>query len=324
MAIEKIWVLAEYAEGSPTPTTLELLTQARSMASTVEAVTWGAGTADVAPTLGEYGAATVYDVGDLGGALPGVPVAAAIAELVKSGNRPDVIFVPTSYDGRDVAGRLSARLDTPVITNVVDVKVEGDEVLSQHAVFGGTQIASARFTTERPWIFVVRAKSFAAEPGGSGAATVQAIGVPGDLGASNAAKVLERHVEESSGPKLDEAEIVVSGGRGLGSAEKYAMVEELAKLLKGAAGASRAIVDAGWVPYSHQVGQTGKTVKPTLYIACGISGATQHLVGMKGAKNIIAINKDQDAPIFSVADLGIVGDVHQVVPKLIEALKARS
>jgi len=323
MSIDKIWVLAEVADGSPTSTTLELLTEARSIGSTVAAVTWGGGAASVAESLGDFGASTVYDTGDLSDGLPGAPVAAAIAGLIASGDRPDVILIPASYDGRDIAGRLSAKIDSPVITNVVGLTVEGDEVHSQHGLFGGAQVATARFTGERPWIFVVRAKSFTAESSGGAAAQVVPAPVP-DLGSSNTAKVLARHVEERTGPKLDEAEVVVSGGRGLGSAEHYAMVEELAKLLHGAAGASRAIVDAGWVPYSHQVGQTGKTVKPTLYIACGISGATQHLVGMKGSKNIVAINKDRDAPIFSVADLGIVGDVHKVVPKLIEALKGRA
>jgi electron transfer flavoprotein alpha subunit len=321
MAIEKVWVLAEAGDSGPTPVTLELLTEARSVASTVEAVAWGSDTASLAAALGEYGATTVYDVGDLGGALPGVPVSAAMAELIKGGNTPDAILIPATYDGRDIAGRLSAKLDKPVLTNVTGL-VAGDTLSSQHPLFGGALIATAKFTGEGPGIFVIRAKSFAAESGGGAAATVAPAAVP-ETGATNAAKIVERHVEERSGPKLDEATVVVSGGRGLGEAGNYALIEELAKLLHGAAGASRAIVDAGWVPYSHQVGQTGKTVKPTVYVACGISGATQHLVGMKGSKNIIAINKDQEAPIFSVADLGIVGDVHKVLPALIEALKAK-
>jgi electron transfer flavoprotein alpha subunit len=323
MAIDKVWVLAEAAEGAPTPVTLELLTEARSLGGTVEAVAWGPDVEKLAGALGEYGATTVHDVGDLGGALAGVPVAAAIAALIEGGNTPDAILIPASYDGRDVAGRLSAKLDKPVLTNVTGLVAEGDGLASQHPVFGGSHIVTARFTGGGPGIFVIRAKSFAAEPSGGAAATVQAAPVP-DVGSTNTAKVEQSHVEERSGPKLDEAAVVVSGGRGLGEASNYALIEELAKLLHGAAGASRAIVDAGWVPYSHQVGQTGKTVKPTVYVACGISGATQHLVGMKGSKNIIAINKDQEAPIFSVADLGIVGDVHKVLPALIEALKAKS
>lgn len=321
MALSNIWIVAEPSNGSFTTTSLELLSHARSFGATLSAVTWG-GDAALAALAGDYGATALYDVGDLGGALPGVPVASAIAALVGSQGAPDAILIPTSYDGRDIAGRLSARLDRPVLTNVTGLSDDAG-LVTEHPVFGGTQTVKARFSGDGPGIYVIRAKSFAAEASGGAAASVVAA-PPGDVGSTGSATITAAHVEERVGPKLEEAAVVVSGGRGLGEADKYALIEETAKLLKGAAGASRAIVDAGWVPYSHQVGQTGKTVKPTVYIACGISGATQHMVGMKGSKNIVAINKDPDAPIFQIADFGIVGDVHKVLPALIAALKARA
>jgi len=323
MTLNSIWVYAEASDGTVASTTLELLTKARELASSVGAVYVGTDADAVAGTLGAYGATTVLAVGDLAGALPGAPVAAALAAVIEGGNAPDAIFFATSYGGRDIAGRLSAKLDRPVLTNCVDVSEDGGQLVVTEPVFGGSTNVLTKFTGAGPQLVLLRPKSFAAEEsGGSGAAGVEAITVP-DIGSSAGAKVTNRHVEERSGPKLEDASIVVSGGRGLGESENYGMVEDLAKLLLAAPGASRAIVDAGWVPYSYQVGQTGKVVKPTVYIAAGISGATQHLVGMKGSKNIIAINKDAEAPIFGVADLGIVGDVHKVLPALIEALQAR-
>jgi electron transfer flavoprotein alpha subunit len=319
MALNRIWVYAEIDEGKVAPITLEMLTKARELGGTVEAVCGGTVDGDAATTLGDHGATKVYATGDLDGALPAVPVASALAKLVEGGDAPDLLMLGTTYEGRDVAARLSVLLDRPVITNNVDVEVDGDAVVCTEPVFGGTKLVKTKFTAGAPQIALFRPKSFPAESSGGAAAEVVTIEVP-DKGQ---AKLVNRHVEESTGPKLDEADIVVAGGRGLGESEKFAMVEELASLLKAAPGASRAIVDAGWVPYSYQVGQTGKVVKPTVYIAAGISGATQHLVGMKGSKNIIAINKDPEAPIFQVSDLGIVGDVHKVMPKLIEALKSR-
>ena len=322
MAVSNVWVLAEANEsGGPTTTSLELLTKARELGGELHAVAWGDSAPAMAEPLGAHGATRVLHVADVGDGLPGPAVAAAMAERIAAG-APDVILMPQSYDGRDIAARLSARLDRPVLTNVFEL-APGDTPVACHAVFGGAKIVRARFTGETPQLFLVRPKSFAPEPSGGGAAEVEQLSVP-DLGTTGAAKVAERHVEERSGPKLDEAAVVVSGGRGLGEAGKFELIEELAKLLKGAPGASRAIVDAGWVPYAYQVGQTGKTVKPTVYFAAGISGATQHMVGMKGAKNIIAVNKDDQAPILSIADLGIVGDVNKVLPALIEALKSRS
>jgi electron transfer flavoprotein alpha subunit len=265
----------------------------------------------------------LYDVGDLGSSLPGPRVAAAIAAQIASGNAPDAIFFPTTYDGRDIAGRLSVRLDRPVLANIVGLADKDGRLVTEHGVFGGAKVVTAHFTGDGPGLFLIRAKTFAAESTGGAPAEVVAISGD-DPGAKDGAAIVARHVEERSGPKLDDAPVVVSGGRGLGQKENYTLIEELARLLNGAPGASRAIVDAGWIPYAHQVGQTGKTVKPNLYVAVGISGATQHMVGMKNSSNIVAINKDPNAPIFLIADLGIVGDALSVVPKLIEALKARN
>jgi electron transfer flavoprotein alpha subunit len=322
MAIATIWVYAELVDGKPTSGTLELLTKAHALGASSVAAFVGADAGDSAAALGAHGAQTVYATGDLGGKLPGVAVSAAMKALIDAGSAPDLILFPMTYGARDVAARLTVKLDRTVTTNNVDVAVDGDAVTVTTAIFGGNTLVTTTYTGSAPYLAAFRPKSFAAEESGGGAADVVAAPVP-DLGATGAATVKAVHVEESSGPKLDEANIVVSGGRGLGEAGKYEMIEQLAKLLKAAPGASRGIVDAGWVAYSYQVGQTGKVVKPTLYIAAGISGATQHMVGMKGSKNIIAINKDKEAPIFSIADLGIVGDVHKVLPKLIEALKSR-
>jgi electron transfer flavoprotein alpha subunit len=322
MALPKVWVYAEGEDGKATSATLELLTKAREVGDTVEAVYSGADADAIAPQLGEYGATKVHAV-DHGSSLSGV-VGGALLEKLVADEQPDLILFAQTYDGRDAMGRLSAKLDRPVLTNGNAVDVDGDAVTVSTAVFGGNTIVTASFDGEKPYLAGIRPKSFAAEPGGGDAAEIVKVdGV--DAGRAAEAQVLDHHVEEQEGPKLEDADVVVSGGRGLGSAEAYEpLVEELSKLLKGASGASRAIVDAGWVPYSKQVGQTGKTVKPKVYIAIGISGATQHMVGMKGSDNIIAINKDSEAPIFSVADLGIVGDASKVVPKLIEALKAKT
>ncbi|MEO6469961.1 MAG: electron transfer flavoprotein subunit alpha/FixB family protein [Acidimicrobiia bacterium] len=316
----KIWVYAESEGDAPTTATLELVTKAREL-GTVEAIFVGDNAAAVAPALGAHGVAKVFAV-DAGGSLAGVMGAAAMAGLVEA-EAPDLILFAQSYDGRDALARLSVKLDRTVLTNGVGLTVEGDSITVRSAIFGGNTLVDTKFEGAKPALAAIRPKSFVAEAGGEAAAEVVNVDTP-DAGRAAEAKVLETHVEEREGPKLEEATIVVSGGRGIGAAENYEpLVEELAKLIGGASGASRAIVDAGWVPYSKQVGQTGKTVKPKVYLALGISGATQHMVGMKGSDNIIAINKDGEAPIFSVADLGIVGDVHKVVPKLIEALKAR-
>jgi electron transfer flavoprotein alpha subunit len=214
-------------------------------------------------------------------------------------------------------------LDRPVLANVVGLEPSDEGLSSLHAVFGGETLVRARFTGSGPGIFLVRPKTFAAAVlEGAGEAELMELSTE-DAAGTNRARVVARSTPQSDAIALDDATVVVSGGRGLGSAVNYALIEELASLLHAAPAASRAIVDAGWVPYSHQVGQTGKVVKPDLYIAVGISGALQHRVGMKDSKRIVAINTDPDAPIFSIADLGIVGDATKVLPRLIAAIRSR-
>ncbi|MGH8950317.1 MAG: electron transfer flavoprotein subunit alpha/FixB family protein [Acidimicrobiia bacterium] len=312
-----VWVLVEQDGDQPTTLGMELLAKARQLGDAT-AVLLGPGSEAVFSTLGEHGAKSVIHV-DTGDRLPSGPVAAALADRAGS-DKPDLILMGQAYNDRDIAGRLAARLGVGVLSNTSDVRLNGGGVETEHEILGGTQIATAS-ASQGPYIVLARPKSFVAEAVGGDAPPVEKLELP-EVGSSEA-KILESHVEEREGPQLGEATIVVSGGRGLGSPEAYEMVENLGKQLRAATGATRAIVDAGWVPYAKQVGQTGKTVKPDVYIACGISGAMQHLVGMKDSKTIVAINKDPDAPIFSIADLGVVGDVHKVLPKLIEALENR-
>ena len=313
------WVFAETVDGELNPGALELTTKARSLGD-VSVFLVGSGSDDAVAALGEHGASAVHHL-DTGDALPSSAAAAAFADLLSSEGGAVVLFGPGPTD-RDVAGRHSAKTRLPVLANALDVEVDGG-VRAISEILGGTLSITTASSVDGPALVTTRPKAFAAEPAGGAAPSVSTVAVP-DTGRSGSATVSERHVEESEGPDLEAASVVIAGGRGLGSGDKFAMMDELAGLLGGAVGGTRAVVDAGWVPYSYQIGQTGKTVKPSVYIACGVSGAMQHVVGMKGSSTIIAINKDPDAPIFGVADLGVVGDVHAVVPQLVEAIRARA
>lgn len=314
-----IWVYAEVTpDGGVDTAALELLTKAREIGDEVAAVALGPGATDAAEKLGEYGATTVYASDDDDYAdFVAQPAAQALYELAQE-HEPDLILFATNYDSRDIAGRLSAKTGSTLMSNVTGLHSVDK---AQTAIFGGATLVDVELEGE-PKLVLVRPKSFVAEPSG-GEAEVVDVDVDIDDELKKARRV-ERHEEEASGPRLEEAPVVVSGGRGLGEADNFKLLDELAGLLGNAAvGATRAVVDSGWVPYAYQIGQTGKTVKPGVYIAVGISGATQHIVGMKGAKRIIAINKDEEAPIFQIADLGVVGDALKILPQLIDEVKSR-
>jgi electron transfer flavoprotein alpha subunit len=316
--VATVWVYAEVTSDGPNATALELLTKARDLGD-VAAVALGPGATAAAPALGEHGAATVFASDDpmYADAL-GQPAAHALHLLIER-DRPDLVLFSTSYDARDVAGRLQAKLGSTLMSNATDV-TGIDKAQTQ--IFGGSRVVDVALEGPRPRLVLVRPKSFPAEPiGGTAEVRSVEVAIPDEL---TTARRIERHEEAASGPRLEDAKVVIAGGRGLQDASNFSLLDELAEAIGDTAvGASRAVVDAGWVPYSYQVGQTGKTVKPEVYIAVGISGATQHVVGMKGAKRVVAINRDADAPIFRMADLGVVGDALTVVPQVIQEIRSR-
>jgi electron transfer flavoprotein alpha subunit len=315
----KVWVYAELNQGSLAPTALELMALARDLGD-VEAVALGGGAKAAAVTLGKHGAKVVHVNEDATfDDFIAEPAADALASLHKA-QAPDLILFAFTPDSREVAGRLAARLEVGLISNAGQVLATGGTFVAKVPYLGGAKLASMK-ANKKPAIVLVRPKSFEASEVG-GEAEVKELAVSIDAG-SKRAHITERVVEASEKVKLEDAKIVISGGRGLGGPDNFPLLEELASALGGAVGASRAVVDAGWVPYSMQVGQTGKSVRPRVYIAVGISGAMQHTVGMKASKVIIAINKDAEAPIMKMADLGVVGDALKIVPALTAAVKAK-
>jgi electron transfer flavoprotein alpha subunit len=315
-----IWVLVELENGQPARSSLEVLGKAAQLGR-AEAIVLGTNASAVASTLGEYGASKVYAHDDaVYDSYLTLPAVDSLSDLLKQ-HQPALLLLATTYDLRDIAARLNVRHNMGLITDATDLQFEGD-TLQVTVPWAGENVVTAAFPKQGTGIVLTRPKAFGLERFEGKTAEVETLS-PTLNAESQKMKILDRVVVQSEGPALEDAIVIVSGGRGLGKAENFRLVEELATALGGAAGATRAIVDAGWLPYSYQIGQTGKTVKPTLYIACGISGAIQHTSGMKGSKFIVAINKDENAPIFSITDFGVVGDALIILPQLTEEVKKR-
>ncbi len=316
--MSEILVLVEHVDGEVKKVTLELLTLARSLGAP-SAVWAGPGYSEAAKgRLAEYGAEKIY-VADSSEIVDYVvaPKAELLAQLV-SEKSPAGVLVAATAEGKEIAGRLAIKTDSGVITDAVGV---GEGFVAEQSIFGGGVNVQSRVTKGTPIVAV--------RPNSTGPVAAPGAGVEEKVdvtlsGAARAAKVVDRVKQEKGArPELTEAAIVVSGGRGVGSGENFSLIEKLADSLGAAVGASRAATDAGWYPHQFQVGQTGKTVSPQLYIAAGISGAIQHRAGMQTSKTIVVINKDAEAPIFEIADFGVVGDLFQVVPQLTEEVEKR-
>ncbi len=314
----EVLVLVEHADGEPKKVTAELLTAARRLGEP-SAVVLGAGAAAVADKLGALGAEKVYvgEGSDLDDFLV-APKAEVLAQLIATAS-PAAVLVASTAEGKEVAARVAVKTGSGIITDAVDIAAGA---IATQNIYGGAIVVQSKVTAGTP-IVTLRPNSVAPEAAAGAGAVEQLTVAVSD--AAKGARVTERVVEKKGGrPDLTEASVVVSGGRGLGGPENFALVEKLADGLHAAVGASRAATDAGWYPHQNQVGQTGKTVSPQLYVAVGISGAIQHRAGMQTSKTIVAINKDPEAPIFELADFGVVGDLFQVVPQLTDEVAKRA
>ena len=313
-------VFLEHHEGELQKDSLGVLGKAAQLGGDVSALIAGSGVGSLAAQAGKYGATKVYIADDpaLEAPLPQPRVDVA-ADLVRRHGFDTVLFGATVLTA-DVAAGLAARLDAGLNWDLVDLAEDNGKLVGKRPALDDTVYVDVGWRSE-PRLALIRTGTFEPVESGGQAEVEQVTVELEDF--STQAKMVEQAHEESEGPSIEDAEVIVAGGRGLGGPENFALVEELAKALGGAVAATRAVVDAGWYPYSTQVGQTGKTVAPRLYIAVGVSGAIQHKVGMQGSNVIVAINKDPNAPIFEYADLGVVGDLHEIVPKLTELVRQR-
>jgi electron transfer flavoprotein alpha subunit len=318
--MSEVLVVVEHSGGAVKKVTLEMLTLARTLGEPAAVVFGAPGTAEaLQEKLGEYGAAKIYvaESEDVTGHLV-APKATILASLVRSA-APAAVLLGSTQEGKEIAGRLAVKLDNGLLTDVVDLGPDGT---ATQVVFAGATVVKSQVTRGIPLV-TVRPNSLTPAPA---PATPALSTVDAQLSDVDRLAAVTQRVAEQKGsrPELTEASVVVSGGRGVGSADNFKLVEELADLLGGAVGASRAATDSGFYPHQFQVGQTGKTVSPQLYIALGISGAIQHRAGMQTSKTIVAVNKDPEAPIFELADFGVVGDLFKVVPQAAEEIRKRA
>jgi electron transfer flavoprotein alpha subunit len=316
----KVLVFLEHHGDELQKGSLGVLAKATSLGD-VDAVIAGEGAKTLAAGAGKYGAAKVWACEDAEVAQPlPQPRVDVIAKVVADCGY-DTVFFANSVLAADVASGLAARLDAGLNWDLADVELQGDDLVGKRPALQDSVYADVGWTST-PRLALFRAGSFDATESGGG--DVEVVDVSASYADhSTSVKLVGQDEETSSGPSIEDADIIVAGGRGLGAPENFTLAEELAKALGGAVGATRAVVDAGWYPYAAQIGQTGKTVSPKLYVALGISGAIQHKVGMQSSGTIVSINKDANAPIFEFSDLGVVGDVHEIVPKLTELIRQR-